>query len=292
MSQNSGKKITLFLVDGEPDGRKIISLAGWTGHGLIFPRNKLKEMGSDDIARQPAVYFLFGRESEESLVASAYIGEAENLFDRLTTHNSDKGKDFWYMTMAFVSSDESLTKAHVKYLESRCVELANDAKHFGYVLKNSTGSLTPHLPQADIPVMEEFVKNIGLLLGTVGYPILQKLEAKKVLDQENPLFMIQNKDGTAGTARMTNEGFVVYKGSTIAAKQSPVVAERNEKLVKKLLAEQIIAKKDGGYVFERDYSFTTPSAAGDLILGYSENGWLAWKTMDGKTLDETYRRNV
>jgi hypothetical protein len=292
MPQNSGKKITLFLVDGEPDGRKIISLAGWTGQGLIFPRNKLKEMGSDDMARQPAVYFLFGRESEESLIASAYIGEAENLLDRLTTHNSDKSKDFWYMTMAFVSSDESLTKAHVKYLESRCVELANEAKHFGYVLKNSTGSIASHLPQADIPVMEEFVKNIGLLLGTVGYPILQKLEAKAISDHENPLFLIQNKDSSAkGTARMTNEGFVVYKGSTITAKQSPVVAERNEKLVKKLLAENIIAKNGDGYIFERDYSFTTPSAAGDLILGYSENGWMTWKTTDGKTLDETYRRN-
>ena len=293
MTQNSGKKITLFLVDGEPDGRKIISLAGWTGQGLIFPRNKLKEMGSDDIARQPAVYFLFGRESEESLVASAYIGEAENLFDRLTTHNNDKAKDFWYTTIAFVSSDESLTKAHVKYLESRCVEIANEAKHFGYVLKNSTGSLIPHLPQADIPVMEEFVKNIGLLLGTVGYPILQKLEAKTITDHENPLFIIQNKDVTAkGTARMTNEGFIVYKGSMISGKQSPAVAERNEKLIAKLLGEGIVEKSGDGYAFARDYSFTTPSAAGDLILGYSTNGWLTWKTADGKTLDELYRQGL
>jgi hypothetical protein len=291
--QNSGKKITLFLVDGEPDGRKIISLAGWTGQGLIFPRNKLKEMGSGDIARQPAVYFLFGRESEESLVASAYIGEAENLFDRLTTHNNDKSKDFWYMTIAFVSSDESLTKAHVKYLESRCVEIANEAKHFGYTLKNSAGSLMPHLPQADIPVMEEFMENIGLLLGTVGYPILQKLEGKAIADHENPLFIIQNKDVTAkGTARMTNEGFIVYKGSMISGKQSAAVAERNEKLIAKLLAEGIVEKSGDGYVFARDYSFTTPSAAGDLLLGYSTNGWMTWKTADGKTLDELYRQGL
>jgi hypothetical protein len=293
MPQNSGKKITLFLVDGEPDGRKIISLAGWTGQGLIFPRNKLKEMGSDNIARQPAVYFLFGRESEDSFITSAYIGEAENLLDRLSTHNNDKSKDFWYMTVAFVSSDESLTKAHVKYLESRCVELANEAKHFGYTLKNSAGSLTPHLPQADIPVMEEFVKNIGLLLGTVGYPLLQKLEAKMIVDHEDPLFTIQNKDGTAkGTARMTNEGFIVYRGLIINGRQSPKVSERNERLVAKLSAEGIIEKNGDGYIFVRDHIFTTPSAAGDLILGYSENGWMMWKTIDGRTLDELYRQGL
>lgn len=224
---------------------------------------------------------------------SAYIGEAENLFDRLTTHNNDKSKDFWYMTVAFVSSDESLTKAHVKYLESRCVELANEAKHFGYTLKNSTGSVASHLPQEDIPVMEEFVKNIELLLGTVGYPILQKLEPKAVADHENPLFIIQNKDGIArGTARMTNEGFIVYKGSTISGKQSPAVVERNAKLIAKLLIEDIIEKNGKGYAFARDYNFTTPSAAADLILGRSENGWTMWKTADGKTLDELYRQGL
>ena len=250
-------------------------------------------MGGDNIVRQPAVYFLFGRESEESLVSSAYIGEAENLFDRLSTHNNDKSKDFWYMTVAFISSDESLTKAHVKYLESRCAEIANEAKHFGYVLKNGKESLAPHLPQADIPAMEEFVKNIMLLLGTIGYPILQKLEEKTVVDTENPLFLIQNKDGTAkGTARMTNEGFIVYKGSIINSKQSPAVADRNERLISKLLAEGIVEKNGEGHIFARDYSFTTPSAAGDLILGYSENGWMIWKTAEGKTLDELYRQGL
>jgi hypothetical protein len=161
------------------------------------------------------------------------------------------------------------------------------------VLKNSTGSIASHLPQADIPVMEEFAKNIVLLLGTIGYPILQKLEAQSVADHENPLFIIQNKEGTAkATARMTNEGFIVYKGSIINSKQSAAVVERNEKLIAKLLVGGIIEKSGEGYVFARDYSFTTPSAASDLIFGYSTNGWLIWKTGDGKTLDELYRQGL
>ncbi|MDD5145217.1 MAG: GIY-YIG nuclease family protein [Candidatus Pacebacteria bacterium] len=126
---NHGKKITLFLVDGEPDGKKTLSLGGWNGLGLMFPRNKLKELGSDENYQKPGIYFLFGKESEDSLVYSAYIGEAENIFDRLTTHSHDKSKDFWHLTVAFISTDDSLTKAHVKYLESRCAELANNAKH-------------------------------------------------------------------------------------------------------------------------------------------------------------------
>jgi hypothetical protein len=290
---NQGKKITLFLADGEPDGRKILTLGGWNGLGLMFPRNKLKEIGNDEMAQKPGVYFLFGKESEDSVVTSAYIGEAENLFDRLTTHNNDKNKEFWYMTIAFVSSDDSLTKAHVKYLESRCVQLAYEVKHFGYILKNGKESLPASLPRADIPVMEEFLSNANLLLATVGYPILHKLESKMDTNKDNPLFFCQSKDLKAkGTARMTNEGFILYKGSTISVNQSKSISERNEKIITKLLSEEIIKETDSGYMFERDYNFTSPSAAADLIVGYSVNGWDIWKTQDGKTLDAVYRHSL
>ncbi len=290
-NQNQGKKITLFLVDGEPDGIKTLTLGGWNGLGLIFPRNKLKEVGDNEMVKKPGVYFLFGRESEDSLINSAYIGEAENLLDRLTTHNSDKSKEFWYMTVAFVSSDDSLTKAHVKYLESRCAQLAYEAKHFGYILKNGKESSLASLPRSDIPVMEEFLSNVNLLLATIGYPILQKHGLKTDTDKDNPLFFCQSTDLKGkGIARMANEGFIVYKGSTITGHYSQSIAERNEKVIAKLLSEEVIKKIEDSYIFEQDYNFTSPSAAADLIVGYSVNGWDIWKTQDGKSLDQIYRQ--
>lgn len=287
---SQGKKITLFLVDGEPDGLKTLSLGGWSGLGLIFPRNKLKEAGENNSSGKPGIYFLFGKESEDSLVLSSYIGEAENIFDRLTTHNHDKNKEFWHMAVAFTATDDSLTKAHVKYLESRCIEMAHEAEHFGYSLKNSKESLRASLPQADIPVMEDFLSKIRLLLAAVGYPILQKIESKSDTDTDNPLFYCQGKDSQAkGIARMTNEGFILYKGSTISVSQSKSVSKRNEKIIAKLLAEKIIKGTDNGYILEQDYNFSSPSAAADLIVGYSVNGWNIWKTEDGNTLDQVYR---
>ncbi len=292
-NQNQGKKITLFLIDGEPNGIKTLTLGGWNGLGLVFPRNKLKEVGNDEMVKKPGVYFLFGRESEDSLMNSAYIGEAENLFDRLTTHNSDKSKEFWLMTVAFVSSDDSLTKAHAKYLESRCAQLADEAKHFGYVLKKGKESSLASLPRSDVPVMEEFLSNLKLLLATIGYPILQKHESKTDTDKNSPLFFCQSKDLKGkGTARMTNEGFIVYKGSTITGHYSQSITERNEKIIAKLLSEKIINKIEYGYIFEQDYNFTSPSAAADLIVGYSVNGWDIWKTQDGKSLDQIYRHSL
>ena len=289
MTKNQGKKITLFLVDGEPDGIKTLTLGGWNGIGLIFPRNKLKEVGTDSSSQKPGVYFLFGKESEDSPVISSYIGHANNIYDRLITHNNDKSKDFWYATVIFVSNDDTLTPAHAKYLESRCIELAHDVNHFGYDLKNGNDPAPASLPRTDIPMMEEFLTNASLLLAAVGYPILQKAETKSEMDKDNPVFYCQGKD-TKGTARMTNEGFMLYKGSTFAAEHSKSVADRSKRVIEKLLAGEIIKKNENDYVLEQDYAFSSPSAAADLVLGYPANGWDVWRTVDGRTLNQIYRQ--
>ncbi|MDD5145218.1 MAG: DUF4357 domain-containing protein [Candidatus Pacebacteria bacterium] len=138
--------------------------------------------------------------------------------------------------------------------------------------------------------MEEFTNNINLILSTVGFPLLQKMESKSDVDTINPLFYCQSRDlKVKGIARMTNEGFILYKGSTLSPEQSKSVALKNERVINKLLSENIIKETDGGYILEKDYTFTSPSAAADLVMGYSVNGWDIWKTEDGKTLDQIYR---
>jgi len=290
--QHQGKKITLFLVDGEPDGIRTLELDNWSGKCMAFPRNKLREYGNDDEnARKPGVYFLFGKENEESSIASAYIGHADNIIDRLNTHNHDNAKEFWYQTVVFTSKDDSITRAHAKYIESRCVQMAYEAKHVGYRLTNGNEPLPANLPKSDIPGMERFLENLNLLLATTGYSILQKTESKNVSDASSPLFVCKGADGKAqGTARMTNEGFVVYKGSVATGRWTESVAERNKRLVEKLVSEGILRQSGAVYVFERDYNFVKPSAPADLILGTSVNGWDVWKNADGKTLSEVYRR--
>jgi hypothetical protein len=289
---NKGKKITLFLMDGEPDGRKELTLSSWNAAGFIFPRNKLKEFTADAYSQKPGVYFLFGRESEDSSVTSAYIGHADNIADRLSEHNRDKAKDFWYQTAVFVSNTDTITRAHAKYIESQCIRLAMVAKHYGYILKNGNEPVPANLPRADIPETEEFVTNINLLLTTAGYPLLQKVESGAEIDSENPLFIFKNdKIGTRGTASMTNEGFIMYKDSTIASvyTSTGATAVRGQKIIEQLLEEDVLVKEGELYRLVQDYRFASPSAAADLVCGYSANGWDVWKTSEGKTLDELYR---
>ena len=280
------KTITIFLVDGEPNGLKTAELSNWVGQAIVIPRNKLKEIKQRPDCNKPAVYFLIGKENEEALLQTAYIGEAENLWSRLSTH--DSSKDFWQTAVAFVKKDNNLTKAHVRYLESRCLALATQAKRFD--LENGTEASLPSLSEADIAEMEEFLGNLKLLLSALGYPILQEVVSKEQRNTSDPIFICKGKDALA-TGRMTNDGFVVYKDSTATADISRAVIERNQKVIEKLLLNKYLEKgTDNLYVFIKDYVFNSPSAASDIILGNSTSGWKKWRTESRKTLEEIYKK--
>lgn len=280
------KTIKIFLIDGEPNGLKTAELSNWVGQAIVVPRNKLKEIKQRPDCNKPAIYFLVVKENGEELLQTAYIGEAENLWDRLVTH--DSLKDFWQTAIAFVSKDNNLTKAHVKYLESRCLDLATTAKRYN-LENNKKSSLSP-LPEADIAEMEEFLTNLKLLLSALGYLILQEVIPKDQKNISDPLFVCKGKEAQA-TGRMTNDGFVVYKDSTATAHISNAVIERSQKIIEKLVLNNYLLKRnDNLYLFLKDYVFNSPSAASDIILGNSTSGWKKWKTDGGLTLEEVYEK--
>ena len=285
MTPNQPKTIKIFLIDGEPDGLRTVELSNWVGQAIVIPRNKLKEVKNRPECNKPAVYFLIGKETEEALLPTVYIGEAENMWNRLFNH--DNNKDFWQIAIAFVSKDNNLTKAHVKYLESRCLTLANKAKR--YDLQNGVDSSLPSLSESDVADVEEFLSHLQLLLSALGYPILQEVVSKEQKDSSDPLFVCKGKEANA-TGRMTNDGFVVYKGSKATSDFTKDVVDRNTRLIEKLIATGYVEKSpDGFYVFVKDYMFNSPSAASDIIIGNSTSGWEKWKTDGGKTLKEVYR---
>ncbi|MCD8294801.1 MAG: DUF4357 domain-containing protein [Clostridia bacterium] len=51
-----------------------------------------------------------------------------------------------------------------------------------------------------------------------------------------------------------------------------------------------IAKEGGLCYTTRDLAFSTPSAAGDFVLGRSCNGWREWVDDNNLTLGDIYRK--
>ena len=157
--------IKLFLPHGDAKRLRVGEVSNWTGKALAAPRTELDDLLLREEAESAGVYFLFGADPESG-DALAYIGEAEVIRDRLKQH---KVKDFWNAVVVFVSKDENLTKAHIRYLENRLLQEAKQAGR--YRLENSNTS-NPKLPESDREDMEVFLSRIQQVLPVLGSDLL------------------------------------------------------------------------------------------------------------------------
>ena len=121
----SGKQIKLFLIDGTPGGLTTAEITNWTGHVLSAGRSDLTDLLKRDEASTHGTYLLLGDHEEAVGNTRGYIGEVDIVADRLRYHLRDK--DFWDQLVVITSKDANLTKAHVRYLESKLISLASQA---------------------------------------------------------------------------------------------------------------------------------------------------------------------
>jgi hypothetical protein len=63
-----------------------------------------------------------------------------------------------------------------------------------------------------------------------------------------------------------------------------------ERLRTRLVEGGVVKVEGDRFVFQKDHLFGSPSMAALAVLGRNSNGWVAWKTKDGRTLDEVHRR--
>src|SRR5215203_3692559 len=100
-----GKIIRLYLVGGVPSGIITAEIMNWTGKATVCPRSQLSEVASRGEVRRTGVYILSGEDIDNPLQEIIYIGESENVLDRLKIHNKDSNKDFWTKTFIFTNKD-------------------------------------------------------------------------------------------------------------------------------------------------------------------------------------------
>ena len=136
--------------------------------------------------------------------------------------------------------------------------------------------------------MEEFLQNLPLLLGVLGHRVLDPLTSPAPADGAPATWAELSYSVREAAARgaVTDDGFVVFKGST-ALKQM----ENNLPSGWRALKQQLIDTGkliDRGDVYElvEDALFSSPSGAAAVIYGNNVNGRAAWRTADGKTLKQ------
>ena len=268
-----GKAIELFLINGTADSLVTAELSNWNGKAIKIPRTEVAKCDREDI-RGVGVYFLVCQEDDGT--DSVYIGEAENVLERLIQHLRDyqSGKESYYWNTAVIFVGRDLNKALIRYLENRFVEIAKECGRYVVLTKNTYRNTV--LKEAQIASMEEFIDNVKVLINTLGYKVLVPVPKAT----SDTVYLYCKSSSASAKGFISTGGFTVLSGSFISDHTAPSVESKGGsyfRLRLSLISEGVIEDR----VFTRDYEFSAPSAASAVILGHTSNGNDDWRTFDG-----------
>lgn len=272
--------LKMFLVYGDPKRLRTVELSNWTGKAVAGPRSEFDKIIERDESLSSGVYFLTGIDPDTNKNA-IYIGEAECIKDRIKNHLP---KDFWNNVAFFITKDENLTKAHIKYIEGQLIEAAKIAGRS--VVMNSQGS-GAKLPESDREDMEVFLEKMRQVLPVLGIEAFVPPTVKSTTENTQEALYCKIKNLKA-TGYLTPNGMVVLAGSEAvlnerasAQKWPSVLAQRN-----KLIEDGILVQDGEKYVFKKDTEFSSPSSAAATIHGGSANGLTSWANIKGIILKD------
>lgn len=275
-----GRSLELFFIDGRPDGMLTAEVFNWTGHVLRIPRTQIKQGLDRPECKHTGVYVLLGQIDGE---ATAYIGAAENMRVRLAQHVS--GKDWWDEAILVSTTGDMLHKAHVKYLESRLVEIARSVGKM--TLENSSTPPRSSLSEAALANMESFLDTLNMVFPAIRVDMF--LEKKRTISNNSKLTQDSSayldfelkapKHGIYASANLFDGEMIVKAGSKARLAWSGTTDAKTHyfKLFNELIQSGILREENEHSVFTSDYAFASPSAAASVINGRSSNGRREWK---------------
>ncbi len=270
----------MLVPEGNPNGMKIVELAGWSGKCFVVPRQSLKELKDRVEINQPGLYLLFGvdESSGDDLV---YIGESETFFTRITNHDSNK--DFWNTAVVFTGS---LNRAFVKYLEFKATTLTYEAHRM--VMQNKVQPQENSLSEFEKVTVEQYFENMQFILTTMGYEVFDKIE-ESITDSK--LYYLKTEGSDARAQILADGSLNVLKGSIARIREADSFGGWSMGARKRFLEDGTFIEKGDGvsYEYAKDVLFKSPSAAAATTTGRSINGWTAWKDEGGRTLSEMVR---
>lgn len=281
MGTSRGTTITNYLSTGDPEGVIFAYMSNWTGQAIKIPRNLFAENKDIDELKRPGLYFLLGQDTENPDDKMVYVGEANNLSERIIQHLRDTDKSFAETIICFSSKDENLTVSHTKYLELKTIRHISKSSEFRLTNKKDGSSV--NLPKMVQDEMDTYFDNMKVILPTLGYSVLHV--KSKDTTKKTEYFKLEVSEFKA-SAFLTSNGFEVQKGSEMNPKETPSLSGSYSNLRKTLIDKKIVEQKSNKLVFTENYEFTSSSTAAAIILGYSVNGRVTWKDKTGKTLKE------
>lgn len=294
MKKIRGKVLKIFIIGNDSRSLKSVELINWTGLAYIGKRNQLKQLEELKLF-ETGVYFLLSETSSDSAITEIYIGESDSFLERLKQHAYSK--DWWTHFVVFVSKDQSLTKAHIKYLEKELYALASKAiGTLKLVNPNEPGGAK--LSDPEIATMEEFLENIIFVLETMGLGYFPRSETRSEAVEhkydlantntvEDTFSITQPKDVTEGLVdkylsflEIKNDIYILKVGAYIRKEPKPSFKDHNyfplwQQIVSSGAVQDSV--NPNFLITTKDIEFSSASAAAAVVRGGATNGRTEWK---------------
>lgn len=253
-----GRKITLHLVNGIPSGIIKGQIGNWVGLVTYAPRTKLDDLAADQDTKRPGVYVLTGPDPEDPSIRSVYIGESENVLNRLKQHEKDNNTTPELPPLPVADRDEMEV-----FLE--------------------------HL-QMLLPVL-----GLNFALPKPVRKVTDRHDTTQSSQEvDSPIFIMSTKEkGTqievTAQAQQIGGEFVVLAESTAFVRNQ----NRSYKGLKDRLIRNGSLVSDGEILrFVEDVPFNSPSAAVAVIRGQNTNGRIYWRLKDGTTYGDWFDARI
>src|SRR5579863_554480 len=197
---SEGFTIRIFVPDGDPEGIRLVDRMNWTGVGVVFPRERWQSVRGRPEFSRTGVYILVGYKEGDEDLPTVYIGEGDVVRDRIDLHAQNK--EFWEYGYVFVTSNNGLNKAHVRWLERELIHQARKADRSKP--DNATAPTEPPLTESERADSRAFLREILQALPIMGLTAFD--EPKPVATPRSPM---PHSDGVAGGASESEADVVV-----------------------------------------------------------------------------------
>ncbi|WP_068305057.1 GIY-YIG nuclease family protein [Pararhodobacter sp. CCB-MM2] len=285
-----GRTIQLFLVDGKPTGLRKATIHGWTGLLFVSGASAFGDLTARDEVDRTGVYILSGPDPESAGVTRVYIGSGNSVAERIK--QSALKREFWETAITVTTSDDDLSKGHAEYLEARLIQLAGAAGRVSLDNATQPDFQRRRLPEADVANMEQFLANLRIILPVIGLDMLKPqpkavVEASRSIEERTTgevQFELRHTTIDVHALAVQEDGeFVVLEGSQALADMN-FASNNYARLKARLIEDGVLSATPltGGQAtphrlwFVKPWSFSSPSAAGSVILDRNTNGRTRW----------------
>ena len=170
MANKKGKTVRLLLEDGTLSGLLTIEDSSWNpGEMYVAPRASVDDLVATGACNKFGVYLLLSD-------SRVYVGESSDLAKRLKQHRA--GKDWWEKVILFTTSNDSLNRSDIDYLEYCLIEKAQ--KNGNLDSDNKSKGNKSNVDKFRKPELDQYLEEALFLVELIGIHIFSSNDSKGI----------------------------------------------------------------------------------------------------------------